>query len=111
VGNRRANLGFGSELESFKPDEWQTKAKTKTKIKTSLATKAAAEEAGFKSREPSLVVSRRSQRRRTTGRNQQLNIKAKAETIEAFYSIADANGWGLGETLEYAVELLQKKAT
>lgn len=31
--------------------------------------------------------------RRKTGRNVQFNIKVKMETIEAFYEIADANGW------------------
>ncbi|MFI0396956.1 hypothetical protein [Paracoccus jiaweipingae] len=40
--------------------------------------------------------------------NAQFNIKAKPETIEAFYKVADANGWGLGETLEHAVDLFEK---
>jgi hypothetical protein len=38
----------------------------------------------------------------------QFNIKAKAETIEAFCAIADAKGWGLGETFEIATALLAK---
>lgn len=49
------------------------------------------------------------QRRRRTGRNAQFNIKARPETIEAFCAVADAQGWGLGETLEHAVALLQKQ--
>ena len=47
-------------------------------------------------------------RRRRTGRNVQFNIKARAETIAAFTAIADAQDWGFGETLEHAVELLEK---
>ena len=70
-----------------------------------MAAEAAAA-AGFKSREaPS---PKGEQRRRRTGRNVQFNIKARAETIEAFCAIADAQGWGLGETLEQAVALLEK---
>lgn len=44
------------------------------------------------------------------GRNAQFNIKAKPETIEAFYKVADANGWGLGEMLGHAVALLEKES-
>jgi hypothetical protein len=48
-------------------------------------------------------------RRRRTGRNAQFNLKARPETIEAFCAVADLNGWGLGETLEKAVALLQRE--
>lgn len=50
----------------------------------------------------------RPQRRRRTGRNAQFNIKARPETIAAFCAVADARGWGLGETLEHAVALLEQ---
>lgn len=46
-------------------------------------------------------------RRRRTGRNVQINIKASAATIEALYAIADAEGWVLGETLEHAIAALK----
>ena len=49
-------------------------------------------------------------RRRRTGRNAQLNLKLRPDTIDAFYAIADARGWGLGETMERAVALLQREA-
>lgn len=39
----------------------------------------------------------------------QLNIKVRSETLDAFYSIADAEKWVLGETLERAVAALQKE--
>jgi hypothetical protein len=46
-------------------------------------------------------------RRRRTGRSAQLNLKARPETIAAYVALADRMGWGLGETLEEAVRLLQ----
>jgi hypothetical protein len=49
----------------------------------------------------------REQRRYRTGRNVQLNLKVKPETLEAFYKLADSEGWVLGETLERAVKAVQ----
>ncbi|MBB6262646.1 hypothetical protein FHS77_003228 [Paenochrobactrum gallinarii] len=103
MSKQRANLGFGdalSDLSAFVPTP-----KTAPKDK---ATEEAAVAAGFVSREPKAPEPTKPQRRRRTGRNVQFNIKAKPETIAAFYEIADANGWGLGETLEHAVDLLAK---
>ena len=57
---------------------------------------------GFTSREPK----RRS--RATTGRNQQLNIKATAKVVEQFNRLADQNGWSLVETFEHALAALEK---
>lgn len=48
-------------------------------------------------------------RRRTTGRNQQLNIKATAETIALFYRLADERDVPLGELLLQALNALQEK--
>lgn len=47
-------------------------------------------------------------RRHKTGRNVQLNLKVKQETLDLIYKISDENGWVLGETLERALEALQK---
>ena len=47
------------------------------------------------------------QRRRLTGRNVQLNIKAKQETIDQINAIADRRGWVLGEVLEHALAALE----
>lgn len=71
------------------------------------------EAAQFLSREPRQDETlpghgRREPRRHRTGRNIQLNIKARAEAIEAFYAIADQRGWVLGETFEHAIEALQR---
>jgi hypothetical protein len=52
---------------------------------------------------------RREQRRYRTGRNVQLNIKARAEAVEAFYAIADRQHWVLGETFERAIEALNRE--
>jgi len=99
----RPDLGFGaalSDLGDFTP---------KVKPAPKMDTRQAATDAGFKSREPKPQSPAKPQRRRRTGRNAQFNIKAKPETIEAFYKVADANGWGLGETLEHALVLLEKR--
>ena len=72
------------------------------------------EAAQFQSREPKRAAAplprrpRREPRRYRTGRNTQLNIKARTETIEAFYAIADQQGWVLGETFERAIDALKQ---
>jgi len=47
-------------------------------------------------------------RRHTTGRNQQLNIKATAETIARFYAVADREDMPLGELLEKALQTFEE---
>jgi hypothetical protein len=77
--------------------------------------KAISETASFVSREPiraprqTAAPVAREQRRHRTGRNIQLNIKARAETIERFYAIADRKGWVLGETFERAIAALERE--
>lgn len=48
----------------------------------------------------------RQPRRRTTGRNRQINIKATEETIETLYRVADEMDLPLGAVLERALEAL-----
>lgn len=131
MGTERADLGFGDALDDFNPAEFKPKPKPIKRAndapKREEAAKAA-EALGFKSREPKPPVEREDnvktasqlgrndgegqgtpQRRRRTGRNAQFNLKAKPETIEAYCAIADRMGWGLGETLEKAVELLERE--
>lgn len=104
----RAAIGFGGELDDFDPAAWSEPA-AKTKPPADVV-KRAGEAAGFRSRETKAPeqAPRQQQRRRRTGRNAQFNIKARPQTIEAFTRIADANGWGLGETFERATELLEQ---
>jgi hypothetical protein len=86
------------------------------------AVRGVAEQAGFRSREPGLPAppegalvqeppSRREVRRYRTGRNQQLNLKVRAEDAEAFYALADQHGWVLGETFARAVAALQREVS
>lgn len=78
--------------------------------------RAVSEAAQFQSREPRkgpppASTSKREPRRYRTGRNIQLNIKARADAIEAFYTIADQHGWVLGETFERAIDALRRELT
>lgn len=74
-----------------------------------------AEQAGFRSREatvtPESEAPRREPRRYRTGRNIQLNLKVRREAVDAFYRLADEQGWVLGEAFEHAVTALQQKLT
>ena len=92
--------------------------------------KAVAEEASFRSRgpvppqartdrlsevqlSPALHVTagqqKREQRRYRTSRNQQLNLKVRAQDAEIFYAIANAEGWVLGDVFARAVAALARK--
>lgn len=72
--------------------------------------------ASFRSREPlpaqkteTQESPKREPRRYRTGRNVQLNIKVRAETVESFYEMADREGWVLGETFEHAIAALRRE--
>jgi hypothetical protein len=52
---------------------------------------------------------RRAPRRHRTGRTQQFNARTTPETVEAFYAIADRQGWLVGETLEHALAALKRE--
>lgn len=71
-----------------------------------------ATEMGFPSRQPSTAQehpqTKQARRRYTTGRNQQLNVKATAETVARFYRLADQQGVPLGELLDQALQALEK---
>lgn len=77
--------------------------------------RAVSTKADFRSREPAPAVEliaspvRQEVRRYRTGRNVQLNLKVKQETVDLFYALADRNGWVLGEALEHAVQALNQK--
>lgn len=63
---------------------------------------------GFPSRQPVKAALKQQQRRHRTGRNQQINIKATAETIDRMNRIADDLRIPLGEVLERALDALAK---
>lgn len=56
-----------------------------------------------------LATPARQQRRYTTGRNRQINIKATEATIERFHLMADELGLPLGLVLDLALDALQKQ--
>lgn len=120
----RPSLGFADALDAADLTQFAPKPKGDRPPQAQVA--AAASAAGFASREARVPVPEepaaqraagqgdsarvpKQQRRRRTGRSAQINLKAKPETIEAYCAIADRMGWGLGETLEKAVELLHQQ--
>lgn len=114
MSESRADLGFADALDDFDATDWLPRSPVANAKPPKVATEKAAAAAGFRSREPQpeqVKPDARSHapRRRRTGRNAQFNLKARPETIEDFCAIADAQGWGLGETLERAVALLQRE--
>ncbi len=52
---------------------------------------------------------RRQPRRHRTGRTAQFNARTTPQTVDAFYAIADQQGWLVGETVEYALAALQRE--
>jgi hypothetical protein len=107
---QRPNLGFDTALDDLSGFQAPSKPHQRDAgSKDKLA--GVAKASGFGSREGADVSERKVERprRRRTGRNAQLNIKARPETIAEFCRIADANGWGFGETLEHAVELMRNR--
>jgi hypothetical protein len=90
------------DLSSFKPrPAQQTPASARATIRQ------VSEQNNFPSREAAPKPKPKTQRRRRTGRNVQINIKAKQETVDRLIAIADQRGWVLGEVLEKALTALE----
>lgn len=93
------------DVSGFTPRKTAKPAAETERIKT------ISETANFVSREPAVpkpAPANREPRRHRTGRNIQLNIKARADTVERFYAIADRYGWVLGEAFERAIGALER---
>lgn len=112
MGRDRADLGFGDALDDLDLSDFKPRPAPAPRPQSG-ETSQAAKAAGFRSREPKAAENpdggaggATAQRRRRTGRNVQFNLKVRQETVEAYCALADRMGWGLGETLEKAVELL-----
>jgi len=75
--------------------------------------RAVTQAAKFISREAAPAKSdakpQRAIRRYRTGRNVQLNVKALQATVDALYSVSEAQGWVLGYTIQRAMEALQRE--
>lgn len=98
---------FG-DLNDFEPA--QPKERRPKPIEKAVIDQVAAEN-GFPSRQavkPEAIPTPRKQRRYTTGRNQQINIKATAETIDRLNAMADRMNVPLGEVLARALNALEK---
>ena len=103
----RANA-FG-DLSEFQPRPLPPKRTASDKPNDDIDRLAQA--SGFPSRQPQPTLSKRAgARRHTTGRNQQINVKATPETITRFYRLADERKVVLGELLELALDALEHAA-
>lgn len=108
---QRASI-FGNDddldISAFKP---KPPAKPVNNAAPVEKVRAVSEAAQFRSRDPKPPPQplRREQRRHRTGRNVQLNIKARAQAVQAFYDITDRQNWVLGETFERAIEALKRE--
>ena len=109
MSRERADLGFAEALETFDPQDWKPQKAAHDSAIYKDATLKAATASGFSSREPHPEMKHLPQRRHRTGRNAQLNLKARPETIALFSAIADRHGWTLAETFEKAVVLLERE--
>lgn len=116
----RADICYADALDGFAPQDWSAATAPKPRIP--------AEATGFVSQQPTggagqggavpllaavalrcdptlpftpvAPTSDDQPRRRRTGRNVQLNLKARPDTIDAHCAVADATGWGLAEALD-----------
>jgi hypothetical protein len=97
---------FG-DLKDFEPAP--SKKPASKSIEKAAIDQVAADN-GFPSRQASKLepATAPRQRRYTTGRNQQINVKATAETIALFYQLADEMRVPLGEVLARALDTLNK---
>ncbi len=101
------------DVTGFAPKKPETKQKSAPRE----IVRAVSEAANFPSREatPPVIKTQptaapiRETRRHRTGRNVQMNVKLKQETVDTFYQITDSQGWVLGETLEHALAALKEK--
>ena len=103
--------GLFEEDDELDVSGFAPKPEVPTRI-SSEQIRTVSETANFRSRElqPTAVVAeKRPPRRYRTGRNVQLNVKARASAIETFYALADRQGWVLGEAFEQAVAALERQ--
>jgi hypothetical protein len=105
--NERANpfADLNKDLPAF-----TTKAKTDRPVEEQTLAKIS-EDNEFPSRQAPKVKKpeRRKPRIHRTGRNQQFNAKATAETINKIYKLADEKRVPLGELLKLAVDALERE--
>jgi len=93
------------------PPVFTTKPKGDKPVEKEVIARVA-EENNFVSRQPPKPPkeTRRKPRLYRTGRNRQFNLKAKNETVERFYKMADERHVRLGELLDLALDALDRAA-
>jgi hypothetical protein len=114
MSKTRASIFGGDDADVLDVTSFAPKTKPDDKAPRAEQVRAVSQAANFQSREPTTVKpapkeTKRIPRRYRTGRNVQISMKALSETVEAFYSITDQQGWVLGFTLQRAVEALQRE--
>lgn len=92
MSNTRASIFGGNsdmDLTDFKP-----KPKADVKAPAPEAVRAVAETANFRSREslPTHIAATATKRQTRRFRNVQFNVKALQETVDAIYSVSEAQG-------------------
>jgi hypothetical protein len=96
------------DLTGFEPK----KTRAERPAESAEKVRALSEANHFLSRAPATSQSPQSppvRRGRRTGRNTQINVKVTQKTVDLFYRITDSQGWVLGETLERALESLERE--
>ena len=92
------------------PPKFEPKPKREKYI-ASEAIDRIAEENNFPSRQATRAPKENKRKPRTyrTGRNRQFNMKAKPETVDRFYKMADERSVPLGALLEQALDALEEQ--
>lgn len=110
MGREREPL-FGSrqtEGDDFDLSGFSTKPRPRDTPMVRTAIQHLAHDAGFASRDPRREDPAPTRIGRITGRNAQINLKAKPEVIEAFSEIAERYDWSKALTFERAVTALKQ---
>jgi hypothetical protein len=104
MSKTRASIFGGDDADVLDVTSFAPKTKTDDKAPRAEQVRAVSQAANFQSREPTTVKpapkeTKRIPRRYRTGRNVQISMKALSETVEAFYSITEQQGWVLVDNL------------
>jgi hypothetical protein len=111
--SERAGIFDSSAEAEFDVSEFAAKKIKSSSPAPADAVRAIAEEANFVSREPAKPRKssspKKEPRRHRTGRNVQVNIKARQDTVDRFNAIVEAQEWVTGYVLERAVDALERE--
>jgi hypothetical protein len=111
--SKRASIFGDEEVKDLDLGGFAPKHAAEPNAPSLQKVKEVTEAANFRSREPAppkhQPQTKRKPRVHRTGRNVQFNVKASQVTIDAFYAVAETNGWVYGYALQRAVEALQRE--